>query len=161
MPQVTQDVLRSYIQSGQVWRAEHSALALAAAEVTYLAFVTSNVEMEILTRGYSSTGNAMTVELFEATFTGGTNVRTLNRRLSTAGTTPVQMKTAVTPGALTTVISGLRVLAATSTGSAQVGVSADAGLLILKRNTSYVVRITNSGSGASDIGAAIDYRESI
>jgi hypothetical protein len=161
MPTVTQDVIRSYITSGQVWRIEHSALAVAAAGVSYIGFVTSGLKLEALGRSYASTGNALVVELFEATFTGGTNIRTLNRDLAVTTAPPVQMKTGITPGALGDVITGIRVVAATSTGSAQVGVNNDGSLLLLKPNTSYIIRMTNTGTGAADIGTSIDYRESI
>lgn len=161
MPFTTQDAIRGFISAGQVWRAEHSATDVAAAGVSYLGFVTSNVELEALSRSYSSTGNSLTVELFEATFTGGANVRTLNRRMGVAGAPPVQFKTGITPAALTTVKTGLTILAAASTGSAQAGQTSDSSLLILKANTSYVIRLTNSGSGAATVGATIDYRESV
>jgi hypothetical protein len=157
----TQDVLRSFIELGQVWRAEHSAMAVAAAGVSYLGFVTSNVEMEALARNYGSSGNILLVELFEATFTGGTNVRTLNRKFSVSTPPPIQFKTGITPGALTTALTSTRVLATTSTGSAQVGVFPDSSLVLLKANTSYVLRMTNASAGVADLGASIDYREAL
>lgn len=161
MAHTTQDIIRTLARDGLIWRAEHSALAVPAGASTYLGFVTGDNELEALSRSYSSTGNALVVELFEASFTGGTPAHTINRRLSHAGPPPVQLLTGITPGALGDAITAVRILAPTSTGSAQAGVSADDSLLLLKAQTSYVLRISNTGASAADLGAAIDYRESI
>lgn len=149
------------IASGLVFSSEAAASGIAAAGATHIGIIPGANELVILSRSYGSTESAMTIELFEATFTGGTPARTFNRRLSSAEVQPAIVHAGVTPGTLGAAITGITLRAATSGGSAQLQVSGDEKRLYLKAATSYVVRLTNNGAGAATLSAAFDYRRAL
>lgn len=143
---------------GEIWRAEFGAtIAIATTGVFYVGVTTGETPMHVLSRAYSSSESPLSVELFEASFSGGSNARTLNRNLAITSTPPFQFVANVTPGALGAVVTGVTLRAPTSGGSAAVSIPADTNSLILKRNTSYVVRFTNGGPANAVVSGAIDY----
>lgn len=145
------------IEQGVVFSAEFGATGVTSGTSVLIGFVTGTRPMIALDRSYSSSESLLTVELFEATFTGGTDIRTLNRNLVIGGTPPVQFKSGVT-ATLVTPITTATFRAGVSTGAAAVAVTSEAARLILKPSTSYVLRITNGGAGAATIGAGFTYR---
>lgn len=149
------------VAQGLVFRAEVGFTGVAAGAFAYVGVTTGADEVVILQRAYSSSESKLTVELFEATFTPGTPARILNRRFSNVQTGPATISQGVTPGTLTTVITGVTLRASTSTGSAALAVAGDDSRLYLKANTSYVVRYKNEGSGAADIANGFDYRKAL
>jgi len=145
---------------GKVYRAEFSAtIATATTGTYYVGLTTPNAPIRVMGRAYSSSESPLTIELFEATFSAGSNTRTLNRDLSIATSPPAQFVSGVTPGALGTAITGLTLRAPTAGGTAQVSINSDDSILTLKRNTSYVVRFTNGGGANAIVSGAIDYRQ--
>jgi hypothetical protein len=151
--------LDDLIAQGYVFRNEVGFTGLESAGVAYVGVTTGEKDVVVLGRSYSSSESMLTVELFEATYTGGTPARTLNRRLSSTRPAPASFMAGVTPGTLGSVITGVTLRAATSTGSAALSVSGDESKLYLKAGTQYVVRITNGGSNSANIGAAFDVRQ--
>lgn len=149
------DFLLAY---GGIWTAEHGATGVASAGVLAVGFVTGINPMVAMRRAYSSSGNLLTITLYEVAFTGGTNIlRTYNRNLGSSRPAPTQMKAGVTftPN---TPISSLTARGATSTGNANVVVP-DENQLILKKATSYVLTLTNGDAAAADLGFSINLRE--
>lgn len=146
---------------GLVWRSEVSFTGVAAAGFAYLGITTGADEVVILQRAYSSSEAVLTVELFEATFTGGTDARTLNRRFKQAAEAkPATVKFGVTPGTLPGApITGLTLRAGVSTGSAQLAVTGDDSHLYLEAGKSYVVRYTNGGANPANISNSFDWRK--
>lgn len=156
---ITQDILDNLGIQGDVYRAEFSATIATAATGTYfIGVVVGNVPLQILSRAYTSSESPLTIELIEATFTVGTNARTLSRNLSNLNAPPAQFVSGVTPGALGPVITGITLRAPAAGGASQVALNADDNVLITKRNTSYVVRFTNGGGANALVSGAIDYR---
>lgn len=149
------------IAAGLIFRAELSYAGVAAAGVAYSGITTGADEVAILQRAYSSSESTLTVELFEATFTVGTDPRLLNRRLSNTATPPATVKQGVTPDALGAVITGNTYRASTGTGQTSVSVPGDDSKIYLKANTSYVVRYTNGGTNPATIGNGFDYRKAL
>ena len=149
------------IAQGLIFRAEMSFAGIAAADFAYSGITTGADELVILQRAYSSSEAALTVELFEATFTGGTDPRLLNRRLSNTSAKPATIKQGVTPGALGNAITGATYRAVVGTGQASVAVPGDASRIYLKANTSYVVRHTNNGANAATINNGFDFRKTL
>lgn len=145
------------IEHGVVFTSEFSATGVASGASVLVGFTTGTRPMVALDRSWSSSESLLTVELFEAAFTGGTDIRTLNRNQAAGGSPPAQFKSGVT-ATLGTPISVAAFRAGSSTGSAAVAVTSDAARLILKPSTSYVLRITNGGAGAANIGAGFTYR---
>lgn len=154
----TQDEIEVAGSLGEIFRAEFGTTIALAAGTYFLGIVVGNIPLKILGRSYSSSESPLTVELIEATFTGGTNARTLSRNLGNTNTPPAQFVSGVTPGALGAVITGLTLRAPATGGSAAVSVTPDANILVTKRNTSYVVRFTNGGGPNAIVAGAIDYR---
>lgn len=149
------------LASGLVFSAEAAVNNIASSGTTHIGIMPGANELVILSRSYGSTESAMTIELFEATFTGGAPARTFNRRLSSQEPAPATVMVGVTPSALTTPITGVTLRAQTSGGSAQLQVSGDEKRLYLKAATSYVVRLTNNGAGAATLSTAFDYRRAL
>lgn len=146
------------ISSGFVYSAEYSQAGVAAAGQVLIGFTTSSRPMVALDRGYSSTESSVTVELYEVTFTGGTNVRMYNRNQVIGGASPILFKSGVT-ATLGTPITSRTFLAGSSTGSASVGISSEASTVILKPLTSYVLRMANNSASAATLSAGFTYRE--
>lgn len=156
---ITQDILDNLGIQGDVYRAEFSAtIAVAATGTYFIGVVVGNVPLQILSRAYTSSESPLTIELIEATFTVGTNARTLSRNLSNLNAPPAQFVSGVTPGTLGPVITGITLRAPAAGGASQVALNADDNVLITKRNTSYVVRFTNGGGANALVSGAIDYR---
>lgn len=157
---VTQDINEYYANQGLVFRYELATVIAVAATGTYFVGVTTGASrVRVLSRSYSSSESPLTVELFEASFTAGSPVRTLNAyQVANSNTAPATILGGVTPGALTTVITGLTLRAPTAGGTAQVTVSADDSVLVLKPNTSYVLRFTNGGGANANIGSVLNLR---
>lgn len=156
---ITQDEIDAAGIQGDVYRAEFSTtIALAATGTFFLGVVVGNVPLRILARSYSSSESPLTVELIEATFTAGTNARTLSRNLGNSISAPAQFVSGVTPGTLGPVLTGATFRAPSAGGASQVALSADDNVLVTKRNTSYVVRFTNGGGANAIVSGAIDYR---
>lgn len=149
------------IASGFVFSSDAGFAGVGAGTAVHIGVLTGSLEVLILQRSYGSSESQLTVELFEATFTGGTPARTFNRRLSSTEVQPAIVHAGVTPGALETAITGTTLRAATSGGSASLQVSGDERRIYLKEGTSYVIRMTNGGSGAAVIGTSFDYRKAL
>lgn len=149
------------IASGLVFSSDAGFTGITAGSFAYIGITTGALEVLILRRSYNSSESSLVVELFKATFTGGTAARTFNRRLNSAEPQPCTMLKDVTPGTLGTAITGAKLRAAQSGGSSQLEVDGDERRIYLEANTSYVIRFTNTGSGAADIGASLDYRKAL
>lgn len=149
------------IAAGLVGRAELSYTGIAAAGFAYSGITTGADELVILQRAYSSSEGVLTVELFEATFTAGTDPRLLNRRLGLPVPAVATIKQGVTPGTLTTPVTGNTYRASTGTGQASVSIPGDDNRLFLKANTSYVVRYANGGANAATIANSFDFRKAL
>lgn len=147
------------IAQGLVFRSEVGYTGIAADGFAYTGITTGSQEVVILQRNYGSNQSSLAVELFEAGYSGGTPARTFNRRLSSSEPAPGTVMQGVTPGALGNAITGAKLRAGTSTGSASLEVDGDDSRIYLKANTSYVVRYTNTGSGNAEIGNSFDYRK--
>jgi hypothetical protein len=156
-PQMTFDEFVT--AQGLIFRAEIGYAGIAAAGFAYTGITTGADELVILQRAYSSSESTLTVELFEATFTGGTDPRFLNRRFTSTQANPATIKQGVTPGTLTAPITGATYRASTGTGQTSISVPGDDSRLYLKPNTSYVVRYKNEGAGVAAIANAFDFRK--
>ncbi|MNN38261.1 hypothetical protein D3C81_1522460 [compost metagenome] len=140
---------------GLVWRAAHS-WSMAASATFDFGFVVGETEMVALSREYFTFSTGIRVELFEASFTGGTPAKTINRHLKFKDKpAPIQFFAGVTAGALGTAITGFEY---ESTTSNRVGKSGDQEPFIHDALKSYVLRFTNTGSGTQPFSFAVDFR---
>lgn len=147
------------VAQGLVFRVELGYTGVGAGGFAYTGITTGSSEVVVLQRTFGSSESVLTAELFEASYTGGTDPRILNRRLSSAEVVPATVKQGVTPGALGNAITAATLRAGSTTGSASLQVSGDESRIYLKANTSYVLRYTNGGAGAASIGNSIDFRK--
>lgn len=156
MSETTRDNTIAHILQGLVWRAEH-AWPMGTLAPMYFGFITpAAAEMVAMGREYYSDGKSIKVDLYEASFTGGTVIQQLNRRMALRlGTPPIVMRHTVTPGALTTRITGFEVATA---GTISVGKNDDHDLLIHDPGKSYVLAIENMIAGTQKYSFALDYR---
>lgn len=149
------------IASGLIFKAEIGYSGIAAAGVVYSGITTGPEELVILQRSYSSSEASLQVDLFEASFSGGSDPRVFNRRFIGSQVPPATIKQGVTPGTLGTVLTGATYRASTGTGQASVNVPGEDNRLYLKPATSYVVRYTNTGTNSATISNAFDFRKSL
>lgn len=158
-PIIMSDLNDYYAKQGKVYRAEIAIAGLATSGTYLVGVTTGSIPLRILQRAYSSSGNILTIELFEVSYSGGgsTGLRVLNRNFNQPNTPPATFATAVTATPVTP-LTAVTLRAATTTGSASLSVQSDDNVLVLKPSTQYVIRFTNGATGASDIGAAIDFR---
>lgn len=160
MAAVTIDREFLYIQRGRVWKFEISATGVAAGASHLIGMTTGDRSVVIANRVYGATTSVLVAALYEVSFTGGSDPRYANRRLdmpASAELIPVTVKTGVTATPVT-IITSATILAPSSTGNASIAFQGEGSAFILKANTSYVVALTNGGSGAADIGMAFDVR---
>lgn len=146
------------LAAGGIWAAEHGAAGIAGGQALVIGFLTGNNPIVAMRRSYGSSGNLITISLYEVAFTGGSNIqRTYNRNQNSSRPAPMQMKAGVafTPN---TAIASLTARSMSGTGNASVTIP-DEGQLILKKNASYVITILNADNGAADMGFQINFRE--
>ncbi|WDY60382.1 hypothetical protein [Pseudomonas sp. PSKL.D1] len=152
------DDISELIKAGLIWRAEHS-WSMAADATLHFGFITSQRDMIALAREYFTFSTGIRVELFAATFTGGSAAKTINRKLALKDSAPpVQFIQGVTPSALGTPITGFELQ---STSSNRVQKNGENEALIHPPQTSYVIRVTNTGTGNQLFTFSVDYREKI
>ncbi|WP_442108706.1 hypothetical protein [Pseudomonas sp. NUPR-001] len=155
MPQVTAEETFELAKRGLIWRVSH-AWEMAAAATFHFGFIIGERDMIALSREYFTMSTALKVELFQATWTGGAPAKTINRRLEFKDLTPpVQWYQGVTPGTLGAAITGFEV---ESTSSNRVGKDGDKEPFIHTAMTSYVLKVTNTGSGNQPFMFAADFR---
>jgi len=129
---------------------------MAAGATFHFGCVVGEQDMIALSREYFTMSTALKVELFQALWSGGAAAKTINRRLAFKDLPPpVQWFQGVTPGTLGDPITGFEV---ESTSSNRVGKDGDKEPFIHTALTSYVVRITHTGSGNQPFTFAADYR---
>lgn len=150
--------LGDLIAQGYVHRYECSFTGVASGASVHIGVLTGSDEVVALGRGYGGSSSLIIVELFEAAYSGGSPARHLNRRLSSQRPMPVTVMQGVSVGALGGAITTASIRATTSAGNASINIAANDNMIFLKKNTSYVVRVTHGGSGSADIGAAFDLR---
>lgn len=156
MSDTTRDNTLAHIMQGLVWRAEH-AWTMGTLTPMYFGFITpEHAEMVAIGREYYTDGKSLKVDLYEASFSGGTVIQQLNRRMiNRLATPPIIMRHTVTPGALTTRVTGFE---ATTVATISVGKNDDHDLLIHDPGKSYVLAIENMIAGTQKYSFALDYR---
>ena len=155
MSVVTQDSVFASVMRGLVWRAEHQ-WDQGTAQALLFGFVVPETKMVALSRDYFAYSTAINVELFEATFTGGVLVNTINRDLSRRNEAPpVQFYQGVIPDSLTDRITGFYIQAPSGV---RVGVRGDLQPFVHEPFKSYVLSIANDGNGVQPFSFALDFR---
>lgn len=123
----------------------------------FFGFVVPGVKMVALARDYYAESNGIQVDLYQASFTGGTEVYTINRDLELRNETPpVQFYWGVAPGVLTDRITGFA--QALQGGGSRIGIRGDLQPFVHDALTSYVLAIKNTGNGAAPFSFAVDFR---
>ncbi|MNN32364.1 hypothetical protein D3C81_1460850 [compost metagenome] len=156
MTTITKDSDFSMSMNGEIWRIEHNWELAADAIMAFGFAVPAGKKMVALGREYFTFSTGLKVDLYESVFTGGTNVYTLNRDLSKRlSPPPIQFKHSVTGYVTTDRITGFEVEAVSSI---RVDKRGDQTPFLHEPSKSYVLAITNSGSGNQPFSLAIDFR---
>lgn len=146
------------IERGRTWKAECGTPTTLTAMTDFkLGFTTPDKEIVILSRDYTATIGEIFAALYEATYTGGTAARVLNRRLGHSGPQLMAVSEGVT-ASLTSVVTSATIRAGSSGGNANAVLPGDLKALILKPLTSYVVSLLNNTAQAGLIGLSFDFR---
>lgn len=155
---VTQTDDERAIDLGQMYSTEFSAAGVLSAGTTLVGIQTGTRPLLIGDRSYSSTESSLRVELFEVSFTGGTDVNRYNRNIVIGGTGSVAIKSGVTATPVTAITTA-NFIATSSANNIQLALVNDGARLVLKPQTQYVIRFTNTGSATATIGARFNYRD--
>lgn len=140
---------------GITWVVDHE-WAMADTTPMYFGFVCPASDVVALAREYLSDGNNLVVDLYQATFTGGTILVQTNRNLrKRLDTPPVAFRHSITPGALTDRITGFRI---TTSGSVSVGKQGDIAPFVHVALTSYVLKISTVQNTSKSYKFTLDYR---
>ncbi|MCY1482357.1 hypothetical protein D9M68_159120 [compost metagenome] len=155
MTRTTRSITFAHSIAGLVWRAEHS-WSMDAGAPMYFGFVVPNREMVALGREYNTDGTTLQVDLYQTTFTGGTPVETLNRRLKYRNNPPpLQLLHSVTPAGLTDRITGFKL---STQGAIRIGRLGEVEPFIHEELISYVLAISNNVAGVKDYAFSLDFR---
>lgn len=155
MALVTAEETFELAKLGRIWRVSHGWTMDVAAPF-HFGFTVGESDLIALSREYFTMSTGLKVELFQATWSGGAPAKTINRRLEFKDQAPpIQWYQGVTPGALGEAITGFEVQ---SSGPNRVGKDGDKEPFIHTAKASYVLRVTNTGSGAQPFTFAADYR---
>lgn len=155
---VTQTDDERAIDLGQMYSAEFSAAGVLSAGTALVGIQTGTRPLMIGDRSYSSTEASLRVELFEVSFTGGTDVNRYNRNIVIGGTGSVAIKSGVTATPVTAITTA-NFIATSSANNIQLALVNDGARLVLKPQTQYVIRFTNTGAATATIGARFNYRD--
>lgn len=152
------DVMYDALKEGRLFSVMHTTTSIAAAG-TYLFGATTGARPVVYhDRSYVSDLASFNVELFKIPYTGGTPVLGGNRNFSIGGTGNVTHAAAPTATPAGTPVAAVRVLAASSTGNAQAQIPENE-KYVLEPNTQYVLRLTNTASGAGTITFRWTYQD--
>lgn len=142
-----------------VRQVEHDWSMTTLAPMYFGFVVPADADMVALSREYYSSGKSIKVDLYEASFTGGTPLTQMNRNLRfRASPYPMQFLHSVTPGALTDRIAGFEAEVA---GNVSVGRSGEVAIIVHQATKSYVLAIENMVAGAADYRFTMNYRMAI
>lgn len=155
---VTQTDDERAIDLGQMYSAETSTAGVLSAGTVLVGITTGSRPLLIGDRSYSSTEASLRVELFEVSYTGGTDVNRYNRNIVIGGAGAVAIKTGVTATPVTA-ITTVNFIATSSANNIQLALVNDGARLVLKPSTQYVIRFTNTGAATATIGARFNYRD--
>lgn len=145
------------ILKGEMFSAEYSTTGLASAATYLVGITTGSRQVMILDRSYTSSESSLRVQLYEVTFSGGSDITRFNRNLIVGGTGPLTIKAGVT-ATLGTPITTATFISTSSANNIQLAIASDAQRFMLKPNTSYVVALTNTGAAAANIGSRFNFR---
>lgn len=151
------DILYDALKEGRLYAINHTSPSISAAG-NYLVGLTTGARPVVYhDRSYISDVASFNVELFKNTYTGGTPIATGNRNFAIGGSGPVTHVAAPT-ATPTVLVASVRVLAGTSSGNAQAQIPENE-KYILEPNTQYVLRLTNTASGAAVITFRWTYQD--
>ena len=155
MMETQRSIVFAHAVQGIIWRAEHGWTMAAGASISF-GLAIPDIEIISLNREYYTNSTGIAVSLYEANFSGGTPVHTINRRLKyRENTPPMQIFHGVTHGALTDFISGFDL---ETPNGIRVGKRGDLEPVIHDALKSYVLLITNTGTTEQPFGLTVDYR---
>lgn len=154
---VVRSVSEKAIDDGNMFVAQIASPSIAAAGTYLVGLSTGSRPVKILDRFYDIAFDNCTIELFENTYTGGTPITTVGPRNFVIGGAPPLSFVAAPTGTPTTLIASIFLRnAAGAMGT--IGVQGEGLQYILKPNTQYLLRVTNSGSGSGIARLTYNFR---
>lgn len=145
------------IDEGRIFTAQVVTPTLAAAATYLVGLQTGARPIKVLDRFYDVAFDNCTIELFENSYTGGTPLLSVaNRNFVIGGSAPMTFTSAPTATPTNLVASIFLRNAAGATGT--IGVQGETLQYVLKPNTQYVLRVTNSGTGSGVARLTYNFR---
>lgn len=151
-------VVEEALSEGRLFTVGHTTPSIAAGSSYLVGFTTGVRPVEYMDRSYVSDVTAFFVELFEASYTDGSEIPSINRNYLIGGPGPVAHVSTPTASPSGSPLATVRALASSSTGNAQAMVPENE-RYILKPVTQYVLRLTNQGSNPGTITFRWTYRD--
>lgn len=146
------------VSDGRLFTVGFSSPSLAAAGTYLFGMTMGNRPVVFMDRVYTASLSSGLIELFEVPYTGGTVVTARDRNFVTGNTAPATFSSGPTATPAGPVLATVILLAADSTGNANAGLLTESERFILKPNTQYVVRGTNTSGQAGVISARFTFR---
>jgi hypothetical protein len=155
----TKNATEQALAEGKLFSVPHTSPSIAAAGTYLVGFLTGSRPVEFLDRYYNSTLNSADIALYEVTWSGGTPIPSGNRNFEIGGAAPSIFSAAPTATIVGNPVATVKLLAGAGTGNAQIGLVSESERYILKKNTRYVLQITNTDVGAGVVTFRYTFRD--
>lgn len=146
------------VADGRLFTVGFSSPSIAAAGTYLFGMTMGSRPVIFMDRVYQASISSGLIELFEVDYTGGTAVTARDRNFVSANTPPATFSSAPTATPAGASLATVILLAADSTGNANAGLVTESERFVLKPNTQYVVRGTNTSGQAGVISARFTFR---
>lgn len=146
------------VASGQLFTVGFTSPSIAAAGTYLFGMTMGSRPIIFMDRIYTASISSGLIELFETSYTDGTPVTARDRNFVSGNTAPATFASAPIATPSGAVLATVILLAADTTGNANAGLLTESERFILKPNTQYVVRATNTSGQAGVISARYTFR---
>lgn len=148
------------LAEGRLFTVGHTTTSIPAAGTYLVGFLTGSRPVEFLDRYYNSSLNAADVAIYELTWSGGAPIVPVNRNLELGGEALSVFSAAPTA----TVVGNpaappIRLRAVSGAGNAQIGLVTESERYILKKNTRYVLQVSNVDVAAGTLTFRFTFRD--
>lgn len=155
----TKSATEQALADGKLFSVAHTTASIAAAGTYLVGFLTGARAVEFLDRYYNSTLNSADIALYEVTWSGGTPIPSGNRNFEIGGVASSTFSAAPTATIAGNPVATVKLLAGAGTGNAQIGLVSESERYILKKNTRYVLQVTNTDVGAGVVTFRYTFRD--
>lgn len=155
----TKGATEQALADGKLFTVGLTTPSIAAAGTYLVGFLTGARPVEFLDRYYNATVTSVDVALYEVTWSGGGVINSGNRNFEIGGTASSSFASAPTATIVGNPVASVQLRAASGAGNAQIALIAESERYILKKNTRYVLQITNTDNSAGTVTFRYTFRD--